>query len=142
MAFTQSDKDRIGLNPNLQSIALTGDEYYYHLFGGVRWYFGSGNPQGELSAPIGSICVTDEGMFFCNGNGSGAAGTVWFGQISKPFTATLVAGVQLSVTHTLGHVAQVWAVDDNGNEIGVEVTAITTSGFKVDSLISGTVYYR
>lgn len=67
MAFTQSDKDRIGLNPNLQSVAITGDDYFYHVFGNVRVYFGEGNPNGEITAPKGSIAVTPDDMYMCGG---------------------------------------------------------------------------
>ena len=138
----QRAQDRLGLNPSLQNQVVTGTEYYYHLFGGRRWYFGTGSPSGVISAFPGDVAITDEGMFICNGDGSGGTGTAWFSSSNSPLTGTCEANTELVITHTLKHVANVWAVNAAGAFMDIEVYDVTIAGFKVKSYGAGTIYYR
>ena len=140
--FEQREKDKLGLNPSLQNETISGSPYYYHLFGGRRFYFGVGNPVGILSASPGDVAFTDEGMFTCNGDGSGGAGNAWFSSGAAPKTAVLLANTELVVTHTLGFIVNVWAISSTGEVMDVEVYDNLITGFKVASVEAGTIYYR
>lgn len=54
MAVTQTTDDRKSIVLNAQT---DSDGYYYILFGPVRLYFGSGTPNGVITAPKGSLYI-------------------------------------------------------------------------------------
>ena len=54
MSVTQTTADKKGISPICQKDALG---YYYVPFGPVRLYFGTGDPDGIITAPIGSMYI-------------------------------------------------------------------------------------
>ena len=56
-------------------------------------------------------------------------------------SSPVVADVELVVTG-LDHVVNPWFVNEAGAIAEVEITGVTASGFTVNSLVNGTIYYR